>query len=151
MRRHLFINRSSLDGQNVRFIFVITVLFLHRVGVGGGVYVWEYVCVWIGGEGGSGLKVCVSGGTWEIPYNGVWVLSREYASSCSVCECVIMCAWHTPSITFRHLPLNSARFGYATEGALFNSVQLSTDAVSALGKVWVLVRLWKQPSAQART
>ena len=36
MRRHLFINRSSLDGQNVRFIFVITVLFLHRVGVGGG-------------------------------------------------------------------------------------------------------------------
>ena len=31
------------------------------------------------------------------------------------------------------------------------SAQLSTDAVSALGKVWVLVRLWKQPSAQART
>ena len=28
-----------------------------------------------------------------------------------------------------------ARFGYATEGALFISAQLSTDAVSALRKV----------------
>ena len=28
---------------------------------------------------------------------------------------------HTPSIAFRHLPPNSARFGYATEGALFVS------------------------------
>ena len=26
---------------------------------------------------------------------------------------------HTPSIAFRHLPPNSARFGYATEGALY--------------------------------
>ena len=39
---------------------------------------------------------------------------------------------HTPSIAFRHLPPNSARFSYATEGALFVSVQLSTDVVSAL-------------------
>ena len=38
----------------------------------------------------------------------------------------------TPSIAFRHLTPNSARFGYATEGALFISTQLSTDAVSAL-------------------
>ena len=30
---------------------------------------------------------------------------------------------------------NSARFSYATEGALFISAQLSTDAVSALRKV----------------
>ena len=44
---------------------------------------------------------------------------------------------HTPSIAFRHLPPNSARFSYATEGALFISAQLSTDAVSALRKVWV--------------
>ena len=37
---------------------------------------------------------------------------------------------HTPSIAFRHLPPNSARFGYATEGALdFISAQLSSDAV----------------------
>ena len=34
-------------------------------------------------------------------------------------------------------------------GALFISAQLSTDAVSALRKVRVLIRLWKQPSAQA--
>ena len=57
----------------------------------------------------------------------------------------------TPSIAFRHLPLNSARTGYATEGAFFISAQLSTDAVSALRKVWVLVKLWKQHNAQART
>ena len=60
-------------------------------------------------------------------------------------------ALHTPSIAFRHLPPDSARFSYATEGALFISAQLSTDAVSALRKVRVLIRLWKQPSAQART
>ena len=58
---------------------------------------------------------------------------------------------HTPNIAFRHLPPNSARFSYATEGALFISAQLSTDAVSAPRKVWVLITLWKQPSAQART
>ena len=58
---------------------------------------------------------------------------------------------HIPSIAFRHLPPNSARFSYATEGALFISAQLSTDVVSALWKVQVLIRLWKQPSAQART
>ena len=42
---------------------------------------------------------------------------------------------------FPALPPNSARFGYATEGALFISAQLSTDAVSALRKVRVLVKL----------
>ena len=46
---------------------------------------------------------------------------------------------HTPSIAFRHLPPNSARFSYATEGALFISAQLSTDAVGALRKVRVLI------------
>ena len=55
---------------------------------------------------------------------------------------------HTPSAAFRHLPPNSARFSYATEGALFISAQLSSDAVSALRKVRVLTRLSKQPSAQ---
>ena len=29
------------------------------------------------------------------------------------------CLIHTPSTAFRHLPPNSARFSYATEGALF--------------------------------
>ena len=42
-------------------------------------------------------------------------------------ECV--CACHTPSTAFLHLPPNSARFSYATEGALFISAQLSTNAV----------------------
>ena len=56
---------------------------------------------------------------------------------------------HTPSIAFRHLPPNSARFGYgATEGALFISAQLSSDAVSALRKVWV-ISLWRQLRLQA--
>ena len=50
---------------------------------------------------------------------------------------------HTLSTAFRHLPPNPARFGYATEGALLISAQLSTDAVSALRKVRVLIRLWK--------
>ena len=58
---------------------------------------------------------------------------------------------HTLSLAFQHLPPNSAKYSYATEGALFISAQLSTDAVSAHQKVWVLIRLWKQPSAQACT
>ena len=49
--------------------------------------------------------------------------------------------YHTPSTAFRHLLPKSARFGYTTEGALFISMQLSTDAVSTLWKVWVLIRL----------
>ena len=36
---------------------------------------------------------------------------------------------------------NSARFSYVTEGALFIAVQLSTDTVSALQTVWVLIWL----------
>ena len=48
---------------------------------------------------------------------------------------------HTPSTVFRHLPPNSARFSYTTEGALFISAQLSSDAVSALRKVRVLIWL----------
>ena len=47
---------------------------------------------------------------------------------------------HTPSIVFWRLPPNSARFGDATEGALFISTQLSTNAISTLQKVWVLIR-----------
>ena len=66
-------------------------------------------------------------------------------------SCSLKRPGHAPRIAFRHLPPNSARFSYATEGALFISAQLSSDAVSALRKVWVLIRLWKQPSAQART
>ena len=39
---------------------------------------------------------------------------------------------HILSIAFRHLLPNSARFSYATEGALFISAQLSSNVVSAL-------------------
>ena len=46
---------------------------------------------------------------------------------------------HTLRIAFWHLPANSARFSYNTEGALFISAQLSSDAVSALPKVRVLI------------
>ena len=52
---------------------------------------------------------------------------------------VSKCEAEAPSIAFRHLPPNSARFSYATEGALFISAQLSTDAVGALRKVRVLI------------
>ena len=48
-------------------------------------------------------------------------------------------SYHTSSIAFRHLPPNSARFCYATEGALFISAQLSNDAVRVLRKVRVLI------------
>ena len=43
------------------------------------------------------------------------------------------------------LPL---RTRYAIAGALCISAQLSTDAVSALRKVWMLIRLWKQHSVE---
>ena len=56
---------------------------------------------------------------------------------------------HTPSLAFRDLPPYTARIGYATEDALFISAQLSTGAVCAHRKVWVLILLWKQPSAEA--
>ena len=46
-----------------------------------------------------------------------------------------------PNFAFWHLPPNSARNGHATEGAIFVSTQLSTDAVSTLQNVWALVRL----------
>ena len=56
------------------------------------------------------------------------------------------CRTHTPSTAFRHIPPNSARFSYATEGALFISAQLSTDAVSALRKVRVLISVTVEPT-----
>ena len=48
---------------------------------------------------------------------------------------------HTPSIAFRHPAPNSTRFSYATEGIFFISAHLSTDAVSALRNVRVLITL----------
>ena len=60
-----------------------------------------------------------------------WRFCRVTKEKC-YCEEMTQLTIHTPSIAFRHLPPNSARFSYATEGALFISAQLSSDAVSAL-------------------
>ena len=66
-------------------------------------------------------------------------------------DCVVSaCLDHTPSSAFWHLPPNSARTGYAKEGALFISVQLPTDDVSALPKVWVLIRLCQRQSPSTK-
>ena len=77
--------------------------------------------------------------------NKIWQSLEEGAGKrCSECDSANDFGRHpgpdtesltqTPNIAFRHLPPNSARFGYATEGALFISAQLSNDAVSALPK-----------------
>ena len=91
-------------------------------------------------------------GSSRIPTRSAGVSHSEYhfpAPSSKLCQ-NWLCHWrHTPSITFQHLPPDSARIVYATEGALFISAQLSTDAVSTLWNVWVLIRLWKQHSIEA--
>ena len=47
---------------------------------------------------------------------------------------------HTQWAHSQHrFPAPSSRFGFATEGALFISAQLSSDTVSALQKVRVLI------------
>ena len=56
-----------------------------------------------------------------------------------LCQLSFQDSLHTSSIAFRHLPPNSTRFIYAAEGALFISPQLSSDAVSSLRKVRVLI------------
>ena len=60
-----------------------------------------------------------------------------------------LCCPHTLSTAFWHLPPDSARMGYATEGALFITVQLSAGAVIALRKLWALIRLRKHRSSEA--
>ena len=52
---------------------------------------------------------------------------------------------YTASLAFRHLPPNSAGFGYATEGALFMSALLSTSNVLGTNE------MWKQRCVEART
>ena len=83
----------------------------------------------------------------HIPDNDPWVgVSQKSFPVCLVWfddDNSVKLRDRTLSIACWHLPPDSATFGYATEGALFISVQLSTGAVSALQKVWVLIRLWK--------
>ena len=71
--------------------------------------------------------------------HGHWVERKVVRKWCCVDARLNEGGEHTPSIAFRHLPPNSARFSYVTEGALFISAQLFTDAVSALRKVRVLI------------
>ena len=63
---------------------------------------------------------------------------------CIQCQCICQHARsgvmgqgraHTPSTAFRHLPPNSARFGYATEGVLFIRPS-DLGAVNTQGFVW---------------
>ena len=46
----------------------------------------------------------------------------------SLCTLHVLACLHTPNTAFRHLRPNSARFSYATEGALFISAQLSAPS-----------------------
>ena len=64
----------------------------------------------------------------------------QFASAGCSRTAMIHSTANSPSIAFRHLPPNSARISYDIEGALFISAQLSTDAVSAIRKAWVLIR-----------
>ena len=61
---------------------------------------------------------------------GTCICQRTMYCTCLPLSCVVpltvpplqkkqQCKYHTLSIAFRHLPPNSARFGYATEGALY--------------------------------
>ena len=66
-----------------------------------------------------------------------WIIMLRHKRILQSCiACITL--WASLSGTFLQ---NSARFSYVTEGALFISTQLSTDAVSTLRKVWVLIRL----------
>ena len=60
------------------------------------------------------------------------------------------------SLSGTYLQIRPELHGYSINirhwrGALFISAQLSTDTVSALRKVWLLIRLWKQHCVQACT
>ena len=100
------------------------------------------------------VGICGSSGgtTHKFGVVGIWGwcsdgLIELLTSFCSISTCTLLrmvvrlrdSGRLTPSITFRHLPPNSARFGYATDRALFISAQLSTNMVSTLQKVRVLI------------
>ncbi len=58
---------------------------------------------------------------WSPRHAEVYWLSHENNARCSVfCACTFHIQGHTSSIAFRHLPPNSARIGYTTEGALLS-------------------------------
>ena len=60
-----------------------------------------------------------------------------------VCVCVCVCVCVTLHTLLSGIyPPNSARIGYATDGAFFISAQLPTYTVWTHLKFWVLIRLW---------
>ena len=102
-----------------------------------------------GGGGGGGYCKTYSFATGLL--FSFMLLVHSGSSNDLMMVVVIYLACHIPSLTFWHLPPNSAVTGYTPEAALLISTQLSIDTVSALIKVWVLIRLWKQHSVDSCT
>ena len=101
------------------------------------------------------VTICLS----ESPCSSLsQVFLPAYLSLCpSVCPSVMFVLFFFSSFaphSEHRFPAPSSKLCqnwlYTTTGALFISAQLSTDAISALRKVWVLIRLWKHHSVQAR-
>ena len=72
----------------------------------------------------------------------IWVTHCQHAPECTRLTLTCVLGRYVASTLQASLSgtfLQTARFGYATEGALFISAQLSTDAVSALRKVPALI------------
>ena len=125
-----------------------------RVGVR--VCLWPVHCIPVLSTHLQFVTVCTRDTQTTTERESIWLSNTDRLDSlahrvvCHVARRVVF-SWEgevtSDRLAFRHLPPNSARFSCATEGALFMSTQLSTDTVSALRKVWVLIWLWKQPSA----
>ena len=110
-------------------------------------YVTNCTCCWCGNRDQyvTNCTYCWCGNRDQYVTNCTycWCGNRDqHVTNCTYCWLrtetstlpVAHTVGHTPSTAFRHLPPNSARFSYATEGALFLSAQLSSDAASALRK-----------------
>ena len=80
--------------------------------------------------------------------------NEDAGVSCGTSQGTTNCTYilgHSPSIAFRHLTPNSARIGYATEGAFF-SPRTCPPTLSEppppkkkeKKKGWVIIRLWQQ-------
>ena len=54
-----------------------------------------------------------------VPMEQPSAVKQESSRALVIRDCLAQHCTHTPSIAFWHFPPNSARTGYATEGALF--------------------------------
>ena len=93
---------------------------------------WRNQICWQSLEEGAG-KRCSECGSSGVAFH----------VACVYAACSLKC-WHTPNITFWHLPSNSSRIGYATVGTLFVFAQLPPTISAPAEKFWVLI-------SQART